>query len=692
MNKVFNFVIISLFSLQPIFTQDNNDPFLWLEDVDGEKALDWAKSKNEATLKVLKNHPDFQEIYDKNLENYNSDERIAYPTIKGDYLYNFWQDDKNERGVWRRTTLEEYTKDAPTWEILLDIDKLSEEEGEKWVYKGNSSLYPEHKKFMIRLSRGGGDAVVMREFDADTKKFVENGFNLPEAKGSVSWIDENTLVVSTNFGEGTTTTSGYSRITKIWKRDEPLDDAKTLFEGDADNVGVWGYTLNTPERNYIVTTQAVTFYTSNVHVLEKGELVKLDIPLDANFQSFFKNQLIVDLKSDWEVAGNKYTQGSLISINYKKFHQGDRDFSVIAQPDKRSSIESVSNTKNLLLVSKLTNVRSELFKYQFKDGNWLSEKVNAPDFGSIRVTDLDENSDRYFFTYNSFLSPTSLYLVSDDGQNITKLKTLPEFFDGSKFEVKQFEAKSIDGTKIPYFLVQAKGTQFNRSNPTLLYGYGGFEVSMRPSYSTTIGHAWLERGGIYVLANIRGGGEFGPMWHQSALKENRQKAFDDFISVAEDLIERKVTSAEHLGIMGGSNGGLLVGAVFTQRPDLFNGVVCQVPLLDMKRYNKLLAGASWMGEYGDPDKPEEWKYIKKYSPYHNVFSDKKYPKVFFHTSTRDDRVHPGHARKMVAKMEDMGFEVYYYENIEGGHAAATTNQQRAFMSALTFAYLLQQLN
>jgi prolyl oligopeptidase len=338
----------------------------------------------------------------------------------------------------------------------------------------------------------------------------------------------------------------------------------------------------------------------------------------------------------------------------------------------------------------LSNVRTELYKYRLQNDGWQKEKVKAPGLGTFHAVSPDEQSDQYFLNYEDFLTPSSLYYVSDEQERL-KAKSLPAFFESSKLEVKQFEAVSKDGTRIPYFLVQSKGMKMDGSNPTLLYGYGGFESPALPYYESILGAAWLERGGVYALANIRGGGEFGPKWHQSALKENRQRCFDDFIAVAEDLIKHNITSRRHLGIMGGSNGGLLVGAVFTQRPDLFNAVVCEVPLLDMKRYNKLLAGASWMAEYGNPDIPEEWAYIQKYSPYHNVSPDKKYPQVFFCTSTKDDRVHPGHARKMVAKMEDMGHKVYYYENTEGGHAAAVTNRQRAMKDALTYTYLWMQL-
>ena len=671
--------------------QEQKDTYLWLEDIDGEKALEWVKAKNKTTIEILQNHPEFKEINKKILEILNSKERIAYPSILGKYIYNFWQDDKNERGLWRRTSLKGYFKGSPKWETVLDLDALCEKEGEKWAYKGATFLYPDFDLCMLSLSRGGSDAVVIREFDLTKKTFVEDGSYISEAKGMVFWIDRNTLLVSTNFGEGTTTSSGYPRITKIWKRGTPLSKAKTVFQGEEKDLGIWGIVQNTPERQYVIIYRNITFFTSNVFVMENNELIKLDIPEDAQFDGFLKNQLLVELKSDWSIEGKTYKQGSLIGIDYDNFLNGDRNFDVIYKPEERSSLVSVATTNNFLLINKITNVRSELYKYSLKDGKWINEKVKAPDYSTITIIATDDFSDQYFFSYEDFLIPRSLYYVSNDGKKIQKIKSLPNFFDCNKFDVKQFEATSKDGTQVPYFLVFSKSTNFDGANPTLLYGYGGFEVSLQPYYMPTVGSSWLEKGGVYVVANIRGGGEFGPKWHRAALKENRQRAFDDFISVSEDLIKRKITSHKHLGIMGGSNGGLLVGVVFTQRPDLYKAVVCSFPILDMKRYNKLLAGAGWMAEYGDPDIPEEWAYIENYSPYHNVFASKKYPKVLFTTTTRDDRVHPGHARKMVAKMEEQNHEFFYFENTEGGHGAGVTNKQRAFIMSLEFTYLLKML-
>jgi prolyl oligopeptidase len=682
--------IMVLLPLQTTWATDEADPYLWLEEVRGEKPLDWVKARNEATLSVLKAQPGFEEVYAKTLEVLDSEVRIPYPDFQGKYLYNFWKDKNNERGLWRRTTLTEYRKPSPQWEVLLDIDKLSREEGQQWVFKGAEGLYPDYTLFLVHLSRGGGDAVVIREFDADTKQFIKDGFSLAEAKSEVSWKDRDTLYVQTDFGPGSLTDSGYPRIAKLWKRGTPLSSATTVFEGESKDVEVGCSVINTPERQYDVIHRGITFYTSHVYTIEAGRPIKLDIPDDAQFGGFFKNQMLVRLRSDWTVGSKTYRQGALISIDYDQYLKGERTFDTVIEPNDRSNIVSFSRARNLLVVDMLDNVKNSLYEYRFQDGHWDRRKVDAPPLGILGLVSTDRQADQYMFTYEGFLTPTSLYYASD-GQAPRRIKKLPNFFDPNGLMTEQFEAVSKDGTRVPYFLVHSRQLKADGSNPTLLYGYGGFEIEELPSYSPATGISWLTQGGVYVLANIRGGGEFGPRWHKAALKENRQRAYDDFIAVAEDLVQRKITSPKHLGIMGGSNGGLLMGVMFTERPDLFNAVVCMVPLLDMKRYNKLLAGASWMAEYGNPDLPEEWAYISKYSPYQNVHAETKYPQVFFYTSTADDRVHPGHARKMAAKMEAMGHKVYYYENTEGGHAAASTNKQLALRTALSYSYLWMQL-
>ncbi len=689
--KLFKYFLLSI-TLAPILVlaQEKPDPFLWLEQIDSPKSMKWVKTQDTIAVDALEKFPQFQNIYESNLKIYNSKEKIADPSIVGKYIYNFWKDSINQRGLWRRTSFDDYLNESPKWETVLDIDSLSKADSVSWVYEGVDRLYPDFNLCLLSLSRGGSDATVVKEFDLRTKEFVNDGFQLPEAKQSVGWIDRNTVFIGTDFGKGSMTSSGYPRILKKWTRGTPLTEAKTIFEGKPGDVSVGGYEINTPERSYQFVTRAKTIYTYETYTIINDSLVKLNYPEDARFDGIFKNQILLELKSDWKIGGKLYNQGSLISIDYDRFVKGDRDFLLIYKPMARESIVSINNTKNFLLVDKLINVRGELFKYELKNNKWSEEKINAPDYGTIDISSTDDFSDKFFFTYTNFLNPTTLYLYEEDS-TIKKVKNLPEFFDANKFEVKQYEAVSQDKTKIPYFIVYNIDIKYDGNNPTLQYAYGGFEISETPYYSATVGTDWLSRGGVYVLANIRGGGEFGPKWHLSAIKENRHKAYEDMIAVSEDLIKRKVTSPKHLGVMGGSNGGLLVGVMLIEKPDLYNAVVCQSPLLDMKRYNKLLAGASWMGEYGNPDKPEDWAYIKKYSPYQNVFKDKKYPPILFTTSTRDDRVHPGHARKLAAKMESFGDPVYFYEYTEGGHSAGVTGKEVAFESALTFSFLLMQL-
>lgn len=692
MNMCYGGIVLGLvFTGQALLCgQDTDDPFRYMEEVHGKKAMKWVVAHNEKTAAELSGYPGFEALKNDILKIYDSKERIAYPSFHGDYLYNYWQDADNPRGLWRRTTLDSYLSADPQWETVLDIDDLCRTENENWVYKGASYLYPGDRLCLVMLSRGGSDAVVMREFNLETKQFVKGGFFVPEAKGQASWIDENTLLIGTDFGEGTLTESGYARQAKIWKRGTSLADAELYFEGKPDDMGVWGMVMDTPEGQYRGVQRALSFYEFAVYMEVDGKLVKLDMPLDCSFGGIFKGQLMLQPKTDWKTAAGTFRQGELISIDYQRFLDGKRDFSVIASPGERSSIAGFATTKDMLLLNMLTDVKSELYTCRFSDGAWVTEPVPAPELGTIGIAAADEFSNRYFFTYENFLKPSSLYFVPENSR-IQEVRSLPDFFDATRFEVRQDQVKSSDGTMIPYFIVSARGMKQSGDNPVLLYAYGGFEISMQPSYNATIGAAWLEQGGVYVLANIRGGGEFGPKWHQAGLKEHRQRVYDDFYAVAEDLIGKKITSPSRLGIMGGSNGGLLVGVAFTQRPDLYNAVVCQVPLLDMKRYNKLLAGASWMAEYGNPDKPEEWAYIKKYSPYQNLKPSVSYPKVFFTTTTRDDRVHPAHARKMAALMEKQGHPFYYYENTEGGHGSGVTNEQRAFMSALQYIYLRKML-
>lgn len=678
--------------------QAQEDKYLWLEEVDGKKALEFVEKQNKATLAELSAEKDYQDIYNKNLAILNSTEKIAYPTIHGNYAYNFWKDADHVRGIWRRSTLESYKTGKPAWETLLDIDKLSEADNKKWVYKGNEGLYPDYNRFLIQLSDGGGDAVYIKEFDVNTKQFIKDGFSIDEAKGNASYLDINTLIVSTDFGEGSMTTAGYARQVKLWKRGTLLKDAQLIYEVETTDVGAGSSIIRDGNKQYTILGKISSFSSGQLSVWLNNKLIPLDIPEDAAittilFDRFIlqNKQFVIQLKSDWTVNNKTYTTGTLLSLNFTELLKGNKEIKVIMKPAESSSISGISATKTKLLVNVLTDVTSNLFVYSFTNENWIRKRVDAPKLGAITIDATSELSDQYFFDFENFITPTTLYMGDASNTTIKPYKSLPAYFDASNLEVKQYKAKSKDGTMVPYFIVSRKGLKIDGTNPTLVYAYGGFEISSLPYYWGAMGVSWLDKGGVYVLANIRGGGEYGPKWHQNAIKEKRQNTFDDLYAVSEDVIAKKVTSPPHLGVMGGSNGGLLVGVAFTQRPDLYNAILCQVPLLDMQRYNKLLAGASWMSEFGNPDIPEEWAYLKKYSPYHNLKEGVKYPEVYFGTSTRDDRVHPGHARKMVAKMNDMGYKTYYYENTEGGHAGSSTNEQSAKLNAMMFSYLLIKL-
>ena len=669
-----------------------DDPFRWLEDVESPRALAWVHAKNDSTVALLSKTPLYQPLFERTKRILDSKDRLAMPNIRGEMIYNFWQDAEHQRGIWRRSTWKSYVSGKPSWETVIDIDSLAKAEGVQWSYGGVDCLEPENRRCLVFLSRGGSDASEIREIFLPTKRFVSGGFRVPEAKSTTAWIDENTVLIGTDFGPGSMTTSGYPRILKRWKRGTPLTSAETVFEVAETHVAAGASGDDAGGRRYVQISDAVDFYHSSRYLLEKGKLVKLEVPDDADLY-LVRDQMVVYVRDPWQAGGTTWPTGSLVAMPVDDFIAGQRDLALVMKPGPRESIDRVSATRDFVLVSVLNNVRGELRRYHHAKGaggGWTFDKVPAPDLGTISVASTTTSSNRFFFTYNNFIQPTTLYLAGENGK-VSEVRRLPAMFDAKGLTVEQMEATSKDGTKIPFFVVHREGLARDGNNPTLLYAYGGFEVSYTSAYNATVGASWLERGGVYVLANIRGGGEFGPQWHRAGLKENRQRIYDDFAAVAEELIKEGVTKPEHLGIMGGSNGGLLMGVAFTQRPDLYNAVVVQVPLLDMKRYNHLLAGASWMAEYGDPDKPEEWAYISKYSPYQNLKPGVRYPRVMFTTTTRDDRVHPGHARKMAAKMESMGIPFYYFENTEGGHGSGVTSEQRAKMLALTYAYLWMQL-
>ncbi|MBV8658790.1 MAG: S9 family peptidase [Burkholderiales bacterium] len=678
----------------PAQAAEQADPNRWLEDVTGEKALSWVKAHNTATGSFLEKEPGFAGLQTQIREILDSKAKIPNVVKMGAYYYNFWRDADHQRGVWRRTTLEEYRKTEPVWETVIDLDAVATADKENWVWKGADCRYPAWDRCLVNLSRGGADAVVIKEFDLNTKQFVADGFTLPEGHNEVTWQGKDAVFVGTDFGPGSMTETGYPRISKLWQRGTPVSTAKLVYEGQKGDVQVGSYVYEREGYRYEIVQRTPTFFTNEYFLREGDKLTQIAVPQDAVL-SFFGPQMLIKLRAAWTVDGHTYASGSLLAADFAGFRAGKREFSVLFEPTDTTALsDSMASTQHYLILSTLDNVKGRLIEWHFDQGKWTQRKVDAPAFGSLGVESIDEDaSDDYFMTSVDFLTPDSLSLAHGGTDARELLKQRPTYFDASKYEIAQNEAVSKDGTHVPYFIVKAKGLKLDGNNPTLLYGYGGFEISMTPYYSASMGKGWLEKGGVYVLANIRGGGEFGPRWHDAALKSKRQNAYDDFIAVAEDLVARKITQPKKLGIMGGSNGGLLMGVMMTERPDLFGAVVCQVPLLDMRRFNKMLVGAQWMGEYGNPDDPKDWAYIKRFSPYHNLHKNTKYPNILFTTSTRDDRVHPGHARKMMAQMEKLGVKsVWYYENTEGGHAGAANNKQVAYMTALEYTFLWKMLN
>ncbi len=675
----------------PAFAQAD-DPYLWLEEVRGEKALAWVKEQNAKSQPAIESDPGFKPLLEKLTEVATSRERIPGIVKRGPWLYNFWQDAANPRGLWRRTTLAEYRKADTKWETVLDLDQLSAAEKEQWAWKGAEFLFPKYERCLVSLSRGGGDAVEIREFDLVQKAFVDGGFRLAESKGSAEWIDENTIYAGRDFGPGSLSRSGYPRQVKRVARGQPLADAPVVFEVAEADIGAWPDV--TPEKGYRVELmqRAISVRRTEVFVLRDGRFVKVEMPESAEIRTAART-LYARLREDWKPVGVEYKAGTLLAIDFEAFLKGSRKFEVLFRPGPRVSLEAFAPLKSMVLLTLLDNVSGRLVEVKRgATGRWTAREVKVPRLMEVTAAAIDRREgDEYELRLRGFTTPTTLYLARGGNDRRERLKGLPAFFDATGLAVTQHEAVSKDGTKIPYFQVMRRDAALDGRNPTLLEGYGGFEISYTPFYSGIVGNGWLARGGTWVVANIRGGGEFGPQWHRTAQREGRQKAHDDFAAVAEDLIRRKVTSPAKLGIHGGSQGGLLVGATMLQRPELFGAVVSTVPLLDMKRYHKLPPGASWMGEYGDPDKAEDWAFISKYSPYQNVKKDAKYPPMLITTSTRDDRVHPGHARKMSALMQSLGHPTTYFEYTEGGHGSGTTPQQSAYTWAIIYTYLAQTL-
>ncbi|QIV81352.1 prolyl oligopeptidase family serine peptidase [Mycolicibacterium frederiksbergense] len=659
--------------------EDPTDAYLWLEDVTGDDALDWVRRHNEPTLTDL-GDDEFEAMRTEALQVLDTDARIPYVRRRGDYLYNFWRDETNPRGLWQRTTLESYRSDTPDWDVVIDVDALAAADGENWVWAGADVIEPDHALALISLSRGGADAVVVREFDMRTREFVTGGFELPEAKTQITWEDANTVLVGTDFGPDSLTDSGYARLVKRWRRGDALADAVTVYSGEQADVIVAASVDRTPGFERTMISRAVDFFNDEIYELRDEELLRIDAPTDASV-SVHHDWLLIELRTDWD----GYAAGSLLSASYAEFISGTKNLIVVFEPDARTSLHQYSWTRDRLVVVTLADVASRV--QIFTPGEWTAAELpGVPPNTNTVIAAADSHGDEIFLDSSGFVTPSQLLHGTPEGP-VTRIKQAPGFFDAAGIEVAQHFATSADGTRIPYFVVGRPGAV----GPTLLGGYGGFEVSRTPGYDGVLGRLWLARGGTYVLANIRGGGEYGPGWHTQAMRAGRHLVDEDFAAVARDLVARGVTTVDRLGAQGGSNGGLLMGIMLTRYPDLFGALVCSVPLLDMKRFHLLLAGASWVAEYGNPDDPADWEFISKYSPYQNISADRNYPPILITTSTRDDRVHPGHARKMTAALEEAGHPVSYYENIEGGHGGAADNSQAAFRAALIYRYLWRTL-
>lgn len=680
--------------------QNQEDKYLWLEDVEGEKALNWVKSQNDRSLAKLQADARYKKFEDEAMAMVKAKDRLTFGGYVEGYVSNFWQSDTQIHGVWRRAKFDNWKTGNPEWESIIDFDELSKKEDKNWVYKGADCLNSRdmwNTICLMSLSNGGKDANIKREYDIKTRKFVDNGFLIPEAKSDTTWIDKDTILLGTDWGKDSLTESGYPFIVKTLKRGQKLEDAKEVFRGEKTDVSAGAYRVEDAPNHYeYFFYRSPTFFT-NITFYQKpnGEIAKLDLPQKKNIVGLRDGKLYVTLNEDWTPRGSSqvFEQGSLVETSLAQVadNSGKIDVKVIYAPQNREAIQSASLVKSGIIVDLSKNVKSEIRFYQKSGNDWQYSTIDLPKNGVAGIADLDSFTDQIFYSYNDFITPPSIYMAQTQTQKPQIIQSQPARFDANDLMVEQLEATSKDGTKVPYFVVHKKNIKFDGSTPTLLYGYGGFEVSMLPNYSPYIGKMWLERGGAYVLANIRGGGEFGPAWHDAGLKTKRQVVYDDFIGVAEDLIKRKITSPRRLGIMGGSNGGLLMGVMLTQRPELFNAVVVQVPLLDMLRYHKLLAGASWVDEYGSPEIANERAWLEKLSPYQNLHKRADFPEPLIVTSTKDDRVHPGHARKYGAKLEELGMPFLYYENINGGHSAAANLVEGAKRRALEFTYLSEKL-
>ena len=673
-----------------------DDPFIWLEQVSSPRAMEWVNAENAKTVSVLEHDPHYASLYADAVKIAESHDRIPYPNLLHGEVYNFWQDAEHAHGVWRRTTLASYRSASPTWTTVLDLDALSKAEKANWFWKGASCVEPAETRCLVELSDGGEDAVTVREFDLGTSSFVKNGFLLPHGKQNVSWEDPNTVLVAREWTPGEMTKSGYAYVVKRLKRGQALSDAVEVYRGTPADVSAGPFRLDDGDGNHaMLVRRGSSFFESEYFIKTPKGFEHVTLPLKASVIDLVRGQLVIRLNTAWTTPGGKsFSAGSLVSVPLKAVvaNPGALEPTLIFAPGPRESVEGVSATRDALIVDVLDNVRGRAYVYTpAPNGSWTRARFDLPDNSAVSVVSADIHSNTAMFGVTGFLTPSSVWETDVKTRRISQIKSLPAQFDASRDTVEQFEAASTDGTRIPYFVVHPRGMARDGSNPTILYAYGGFQVSETPSYSANLGKLWLEHGGVWVLANIRGGGEFGPAWHEAGLKTHRQLIYDDFASVGRDLVARGITSARRLGIEGGSNGGLLMGVQFTQHPELWNAVDIQVPLLDMLRFEQIAAGASWVGEYGSVSIPEQRAFLASISPYNNIRPGVNYPEPFIWTTTKDDRVGPQHARKFAAKLSSMNIPYLYYEVIEGGHGAGASLRERAHTTSLEMTYFTRKL-
>jgi prolyl oligopeptidase len=672
------------------------DKFQWLEDVSGDRSMAWVRAENERSSKVLENDPRFADLAATALKVLESKDRLPVPAFRGGPVYNTWQDAAHTRGILRRTSLTDYLTSQPHWQTVLDYDALAEQDKQKWVQKGLTCLYPGNELCLVSLSAGGEDAETLREFNLTTGKFVAGGFVLPRSKQTIEWKDRDTLLVARDWGPGSMTKSGYPFIVKLWKRGQKLENATEVYRGSESDVLATALTLNDSEGHQATFFEhSLDFFESEVSLFTPQGAKRVALPRKIEVPELLGGQLIVTLNEDWTPAGSntKFVQGSVISLSLAAVEKDPLNLkpSVVFAPTATEFAQRLTTTKNYLLLTTLENVQGRAYTCaRDAKGVWTRKKLNLPDNRTVGIVSASRTDNQFFLNLTGFLTPSSLLLGDAASGVVKEAKTLPPQFDASRDIVEQLTAVSKDGTKVPYFVVRRRDLKYDGTNPTLLTAYGGFQVSETPSYSATVGKLWLERGGVFVLANIRGGGEFGPAWHEAGLKTHRQRIYDDFAAVGQDLVKRRITSPRRLGISGGSNGGLLVGVEMTQHPEMWNAVVIQIPLLDL-RFEHIAAGASWVGEYGSVSVPEQRAFLASISPYNQLRKDVKYPEPLIFTTTKDDRVGPVHARKFAAKMEELGKPFFYEEIIEGGHAAGADLKEQAKTFAVEYTYLTRKL-